>query len=347
MSLTTNLIERGLAMVDRARRAVMADAVAPMPPPSGRRRSWAHYGIVLPNLPNPHRALGLSALVGTPGMPIAANDQLITTVPSDTAYCLASTSAAPSDLRGYRIGADCELAADGSRLQFGAELLIEGRYPEFTLRTALPGGAAQLRLQASETATSLIHIPGVYEQRSVLCRARGWIQHHGDTMTVEGLAAFDYAAGLGLASIVDRPLPDWATGLPRFVAYQVVDVDDETQLLFLRVLGPSGIRIKNAVYERSLRHPSRLHSRGHVLVFHDHEPAPRTTPAGRVMSLPRRFAWRVEDDDGTEVVHLEAVAHDGWAYGFGAGYFGSCRYEARYRGRQIEGDAGIVLIDCR
>jgi hypothetical protein len=34
------------------------DPATPMTPPAGRLRNWAHYGLMVPDLPEPHRSLG-------------------------------------------------------------------------------------------------------------------------------------------------------------------------------------------------------------------------------------------------------------------------------------------------
>src|SRR4051812_6682000 len=62
-------------------RVVRHDAPVRMLPPSGRRRSWVHYGVMMPNLPEPHRFFNVMSIVGTPGVALFANDELVTTTP--------------------------------------------------------------------------------------------------------------------------------------------------------------------------------------------------------------------------------------------------------------------------
>jgi len=69
------------------------DPATPIKTPSGIRSSWVHYGVMIPDLPEPHRTFGIMAIVGTPGLAIFSNDQAIRTTPRDTAYVVSATAA--------------------------------------------------------------------------------------------------------------------------------------------------------------------------------------------------------------------------------------------------------------
>lgn len=287
---------------------------------------------MMPGLPGSHRTFNVMAIAGTPGVNLFANDRLITTTPNDTAYVVSMTSSMSRDqFRAYRIEDECEFAPDGSLVRFGADLVIEGTYPKIRVGRSHVDVPVDLELDATDAVTHFVRIPGVYRHWSALCHARGTV---GDA-DVDGLATLEYAWGVGPHSIADRPLPNLRA---RLFTYHVLNVDDETQLLFSHVLGPLGVPVQRAVHVRTgagARHVRR----GHHFVVHEYED--RTTPDGRRMPLPRRFSW------GADGVEVHGTSAGDWTYGLGAGYCGSYDYEGQHAGRAIKGHAYIEYVDCR
>jgi hypothetical protein len=317
-----------------------------IPPPSGRRRSWAHYGVMMPGLPEPHRAFGVMSIVGTPGVRIFANDDLITTTPNDTAYLVSATSSMSRDqFRAYRIGEQCDFAADGSRLRFGDELTITGSHPAFSVHRRHAEVEVRLDIAATGAITHFVRLGAIYSHWSMLCQAQGRIVHAGVNTEVEGLCTLEYAAGLGPHSVLDRRLPGSLNLPARFFTYQVLNVDDETQLLFTYVLGPAGIPVQKAVHVRTLGTGAVSFRRGHSFAVHEYEREPHLTPDGRSMRLPLRFTWRV--DAGGRPIEVHGTTNGDFAYGLGAGYVGTYDYEGTFRGRAISGHAYMEFIDCR
>ncbi len=346
MSLISFAAERALALVDRSAPGRPFDPRTPIRPPGGRRRSWVHYGVMMPGLPDPHRAFNVMAILGTPGIALFANDDLITTTPGDTAYVVSATSSMTRDqFAAYSMTGACALADDGSNLLFGDDLAIAGRYPDFTVRRRHPEVRVDLELHASDKVAPFFQIPGVYEHWSLLCQASGRIEQGGTSTDISGLCTFEYACGVGVQSVADRRLPPWLRVPAQLFTYQVLNVDERTQLLFTHVVGPRGIRLRSAVYERSLDDYGNVLTFGHVFAVHEHEDQPLTTPDGRAMSMPRRFSWRVADDDRHEAVRIDASTHGDWAYGLGAGFCGTFDYTGIYREREITGVGYIEFVD--
>lgn len=310
------------------------DARVQMLPPSGRRRSWAHYGVMMPGLPEPHRAFGLMSIIGTPGVRIFANDHLIRTTPNDTAYLVSATSSMTRDqFRAYSVADECEFAPDGSRLRFGDDLVLTGRHPQFTVRRTHPEVEVRLAIRATDVVTRFVDLPGVYRHVSRLAHAEGEVAG----AAVAGLCTVEYARGVGLHSLLDRRLPIY---LPSsFFTYHVLNVDDETQLLFTFVLGPGRVPVQRAVHVRT-RHGATVFRRGHRWAVHDYSTA--MTPDGRSMRLPRRFSW-----GAAGVGEIHGTSPGDWAYGLGAGFVGTYDYEGTFRGRDISGRAYLEYIDCR
>jgi hypothetical protein len=301
---------------------------------------------MMPGLPEPHRAFGVMSIVGTPGVRIFANDRLITSTPNDTAYVVSATSSMThAQFRAYSMATDCDFAADGSHLRFGDDVTITGRHPSFTVHRSHPEVDVRLDITATDTITRFVRLGRVYSHWSLLCRARGVITDAAGSTDIAGLCTLEYAAGVGLHSVLDRRLPGSITLPGRFFTYHVLNVDDETQLLFTYVFGPAGIPVQRAVHVRSLSTGAATYRRSHSFAVDEYETEPRITPDGRSMRLPRRFTWRVGTD--TQPIEVRGTTTGDFAYGLGAGYVGTYDYEGTFAGRTIRGHAYMEYIDCR
>ena len=82
-----------------------------------RRWAWTHYGVMVPDLPAPHRFLACMALVGTTGSRTFDTDHARVDGPRHSASLVTGTAVTPPDdaYRQYSTRYDCHLAPDGSR----------------------------------------------------------------------------------------------------------------------------------------------------------------------------------------------------------------------------------------
>ena len=113
------------------------------------------------------------------------------------------------------------------------------------------------------------------------------------------------------------------------------------------VLGPVGLPFHRTVYIRTVDGAATTHTRGYAHTVHEYSPEHLTTPDGHKMRMPKRFAWRVADDDGDDLITIDGPTNDDFVYGLGAGYAGSYHYTGRYRGAPITGTGYIEWIDRR
>lgn len=319
------------------------DSRTPMRPPSGRGRNWAHYGVMVPGLPEPHRFFGVMSILGTPGIAVFANDHAITTTPADTVYTVSATAAmSDGQFFTHSIAEDCEFRSDGSYLRYGDDLLIEGTYPSFTVHRHHREVEAELEFQASQSVSHFAHIPGIYDHWSVLARCRGTIRHQNQTVDVDTLGTVEYATGTGLQSLA----PGTRRHLPvSFFTYHVLNIDDTTQVLMGEVLA-GGLPIQRRVYVRRIDEDlGSVHRRGFDFSVSEYQTA--RTPAGQSMAVPARLHWHVLDHQGEPLVAIDGVSNDDYAYGLGAGFVGSYDYTGSFRDRPVTGTAYQEYIDIR
>ena len=341
------LTQRLVGLVNRSGRVNGRpfDPATPMTPPSGRLRNWVHYGVMVPDLPEPHRSFGVMSILGTPGVTIFANDYAIETTPSDTVYTTSATASMDDgQFFVHSISRDCDFTSDGSHLRFGNDLVIDGTYPHFNVRRTHKDVTVDLAVEATDNVAHFANIPGLYTHWSLLSTYRGHIDFRGSRVEVEGLCTLEYATGVGTHSLTESTLPRVPA---KFFTYHVLNLDDRTQALLVQVLGPAGFPIQKAVYLRALDDHGSVFHRGFDFQVSEYEPEPRHTPDGRTMRLPQTLSWKVLDDDGNDLLAIEGTAGSDYSYGLGAGYVGTYEYTGRFRGSDISGRAYIEYIDCR
>ncbi|MCH8498980.1 MAG: hypothetical protein LAT63_10910 [Marinobacter sp.] len=334
-----NLITRNfVTSVDRSQRMAGTpfDPQTSVATPQGSYAT-VHYGIMIPGLPEPFRFVNVIALIGQPKARLFANPHLIKTSARNTANLLVGTAAAtPDHFKGYDVKKDCEFAADGSKLRFGNDLLIEGRYPTFHVRREGHNFNMVLSLQATNKVAHFANmISGLYDHWSLLCRYTGALELGGKATTIDGLCTFEYAR----AKNVNLPL--------RFFTYHIINIDENTQVLMVEVLGPLGMEVQRRVYVRSLDSHGGIYSEGFDFTIHSREEGAVVSPNGDRMRLPKRFSWRVDGDDGSELISLTGECNGDFNYGMTAGYAGSYRYTGHFKGKSVSGTGYIEYIDLR
>ena len=294
-------------------------------PPTGRF-AIGHYGVMVPGLPDPLRSLDVVALLGNARVPIFANPWLTQPNPADSVYLLTGSGGeAYSEFACYSRAVDCDLAADGSRLAFGEDVVIEGSFPKFTVRRAHPRLSYTLDLRASDVVTHFAHIPGAYDHWSLLCEYDGTFTRDGIATSATGLCTFEYARA------VDVPMPF------RFFTYQIINVSDDTQVLWSDVRGPGGVSLYHGAHVRTLGVGSRTTTRDLRSTVHTVDVL--TTPDGHDMRVPRAWSWSADD------TVIEAEANGDWVYGLGAGYAGSFTYTGTYASDPIGGSGYVEWIE--
>lgn len=349
-SLATRLLEAAPNAVNKAYRlnGKPFDPNTPIPPPAGRKRSWVHYGVMIPDLPAPHRVFNVLSIVGTPGATIFDNDFAVRTTPQDTAYLLSSTaSMAPDTFRSYSIAQECDFAADGSRLRFGDDLLIKGQYPHWSLERNAGDLRVALSIEATRCVSHFADFLGLYTHWSLLSRYSGVIEHGGQSQSVSGLCTFEYAAGVGRYSVPGTSFPAKPKIPLRYFTYQVINLDERTQLLLVCVLGPGDIPIQRAAYLRSVDDYGAVYTRNVTFTVDEFLPEAAETPDGYRMRLPRRFRWYAETDRGEPLLSLECVVEDEYHYGLGAGYASWFSFDGYCQGRAVSGQGYLEFIDRR
>lgn len=212
------------------------NAIELRPYVGARRYGWTHYGVMISDLPEPHRHFSVMVMAGTPGF--AAFDVETQSVdrPRDAAAVSVSTAADGAYQYGVRsVVRDCHLADDGSLLEFGRDLQITGTYPRFTVEVNTPGLQAELAFECGSKATWFIK-SAIYDHLSFIGRYHGTISSAAGSQDVAGVGNIEYARCVGPYSLRRSPraLPASLQIPLDFFTYHVVNVPDG-QILFARL----------------------------------------------------------------------------------------------------------------
>lgn len=323
---------------------------APLPEPprfpphvASRRWAWTHYGVMVPDLPAPHRFLACMGLVGVTGSRTFDTDHALVDRPRRSATLVTGTAVSAAEapdtsFAAYSTGRDCTLAPDGTLVRLGDDLTIEGTHPHLAVRGRRGELAYALDLDLTPAVTWFARGP-VWQHLSVLARYRGTVTWRGDEVTVAGLGTFEWARSAGIHGVVDRPLPARLKAPADTFAYGIVDLDDDTQLL-LSGFGILGRPVLDAAYLRRTDGTTRRWVRGVRLEVAERRTDPLRTPDGRADHLPRVLRWR-----GPDGLDVRATVADPLLYGLGSGWVGGIHVEGRAAGRTVDHDGYLELID--
>lgn len=318
---------------------------AMVPFANSKRIGWTHYGVMIPDLPAPHRFFSIMSIIGTPGALAFDTDHALKTSPRRNATLVCGTAAThPDHFAGYSIDRDCDFPDEGGLVRFGDEVEILGEYPDFRVTANIHDLRLQIDLRCTDKVTWFLKTP-VYDHLSLLCDYQGTLEWKGTRTEIAGQCTYEYAACPSPYLVRDRPLPR-ALKLPvDFFTYQIINLEDGVQLLLTQI-GIAGNLAVSKVYVRGRDEYNRTYLAAEFDVIRYREPAERT-PDGRRMNLPDQFEWRVAADDGTEVLSIRCTCDTPFTYGLGSGYVGGYRYEGEFRGLEIGGRGYIEYIDRR
>ncbi|GAA4395789.1 DUF6670 family protein [Tsukamurella soli] len=304
-------------------------------------RLWGttHYGVFVPDLPEPLRYVNTMTLIGAAGAEVFDNDHLAAPDARNTATLLTSTALGDHHLyRAYDASTECGFAADGSTLRWGDELEITVELPHVSVRGRYPTFAVDLDLEVTQQVSYFVKTP-IYDHLSLLAPYTGTVA--GDA--VRGLGTFEYARIRSPQAISAKPLPEPLKLPVDFFTYQIVDLDERTQMLL------TDVRARGRIACR-LAHLRVLG--GETEVFQDvtmdvvEYAEPLVDERGREMRVPARLRWRVCDGDAT-VLTLDGVVDSPLRYGHGRGYVGAYTYTGGFRGRDVSGSAYLEWIDAQ
>lgn len=337
-----------LAVADSADKATGTPFDEPeilVPNLDSRRFGWTHYGLMIPNLPEPHRFLSVMSLIGATGSLAFDNDQLLPGAPRRTAAVVAGTAASHPDHFGmYEFGRDFSAAADASHVRFGDDLALTGGFPEYRLQGSLGGVDVDLTITCSDTVTWFFRSP-VYKHLSLFGEYRGTLITGSEALEVSGLCSFEYGACPSPYLLTGKPLPSRLKAPLDYFVYHIVNLDDDNQVL-LSQYSIGGVPLFTTAFHRNRSGVSRRFTDVRFEVTETRSD-PEPTPYGKPMPVPASTRFQVRDDAGDLWPDLNTAMDTPLTYGLGSGFVSGFAHESQWEGRPISGRGYVEYIDRR
>lgn len=308
-----------------------------------RRIGWTHYGVMIPDLAAPHQFFSIMSIIGAAGALAFDTDHALASSPRRSAALVSGTAAThPNLFRSYSIDRDCEMRADGSLIQFGQDLIITGNYPDYHVSAQYADFELEIDIHNTDKVSWFVK-SAVYDHLSLLSTYSGFLTWKGERQTISGLCTFEYAASPSPYLIQDKRLND-ALKIPLdFFTYQIINLDDRTQIL-LNDTRINGVKAVSKAFLRGVDHYNTSYVAEFEVLTYQDELA--IAPDGVTMKLPQTFAWKVYDQDRLILV-IHAEVDTPFTYGLGSGYVGGYVYSGQYNDQPISGRGYIEYIDRR
>lgn len=306
-----------------------------------------HYGIMIPDLPAPHHFMACASIIGNAGMRVfdidfaseQAGPRQMATISHGTAVTKGN------GFYNYVLNKDIQTKEDGSLLKFGDDICITGIYPNYRLQSQTNELKVDLKLTASGQITWFAK-SAVYNHLSLLTRYEGTIDSEGVQQQVSGLCTYEYARGVSPHNVVNKPIP-FSKKIPwDFFTYQVIDLDEDTQLCLTHCRGLN-YPILTAAYIRTTQGVSRGIEgsvRFQVLSVEDELVV---DPDGIHMLRPKTFRWTIEDKHQEYSLTIEATVDTNWLYGLGRGYIAGYEWHGTKNGKATTGRGYVEYVDVR
>lgn len=315
-----------------------------VPNVDSKRYGWTHYGVMIPDLPEPHRFFSAMSLIGATGSLAFDNDHALADAPRRNASVVVGTAAShPAHFGNYAVGRDFVSEPDGSLMRFGDALTIAGRYPHYRLTGRFGDVEADLRLTTSDTVTWFIRNP-VYKHLSLLTEYHGRFATASGSQEVSGLCAFEYGACPSLYQLRSAPLPAALKAPLDLFVYQIINLGPDEQVLLSHHCVGGRPFISTALHRRRNGHGSSL-GRAEFEVL-EYRQEPEDTPYGIPMRIPAVTRFTVRDEHGI-ALEVTAQLDTGLTYGLGTGFVTGFRHQSTWRGERISGRGYMEYIDRR
>ena len=303
----------------------------------------SHYGVMIPNLPEPFCYFSLMAILGTAGNQLIDTDHMLVDKPSRNATQISGTAIPETgQFASYSMDRDCEIHSDGSLIQFGSDVRLSGLYPTVRLEVTREAFGLDITLRCHDNVTWFADTP-IYKHLGLMADYEGHLDYEGQRVPISGACTYEYFKMVSPYGFISRPL-SYRRKVPMdFFSYQILDIDDEIQLMLAKVC-MTGETLLEAAWMRRRGAPSATFAESTRFEVTEFEEEPRIAPDARQMLLPKAFVWTVLDGDET-IARIEGHVDTPFTYGLCSGYVGGYAYRGELEGRPIEGRAYIEYVD--
>ncbi|MFW2057988.1 DUF6670 family protein [Acinetobacter haemolyticus] len=326
----------------------MPDPVLFYPYAASKKYGITHFGIMIPDLPAPHYFLACATMLGGSGFKIYDIDHAVSKDgPRHTAVLAHATAVSTQDgFKSYSMLDEMIIKEDGSLIKFGEDLEFSGLYPHYRLKSQRENFSVDLQLEATGDITWFCKSK-IYNHLSLMTRYKGIITTHSESTEVSGLCTYEYARGASPYLLRNKSFPESAKVPFDTFSYQVIDLDENTQLLLV-LLGFMQSPFLVSAYLRTAEKDGthRLNADVHfeVLSLQDQS---AVAPDGSLTPMLKDFRWTITAKEQKLNFIINGTVDTPMVFGLGRGFIGGYRWEGSISGVDTKGRGYIEYVDQR
>lgn len=312
-----------------------------------KRYGSTHYGVMIPDLPEPYRYLSWASVIGYVGFPITDSEyQISNRGKGDTASLVHGTALSTTEeaFRTYSIIDDIEFSNEPFSVNFKNDTSFKECEEGYLLTTNRDDLQLELKLKPTKAITWFAY-SSLYKHFSVLMHYEGRMIQKGETVEIKGLCTLESWKAVATSMLKNTLLVKHIQLPVKIFSYQVVNLDENQQLL-LAFICYQDKPILTSIYYRHTNGTS-IQFNGDVLFeVTDNQAEPQITPDGYSMYVPNTFKW-IAHHDGEKILEIYAEVDTPYCYGLAAGFVSSYKWQGAFKGNDLQGRGYMEFIDRR
>ncbi|NIE95583.1 hypothetical protein F3J02_03645 [Acinetobacter sp. Tr-809] len=336
-----------LGAVTPERQSTLPKAFELSPHTDYKRYGSTHYGIMIPDLPEPYRYLSWASVIGYVGFPITDSDyQMSFRGKGDTASLVHGTALSSTEeaFKTYSIVDDIKFSEKPFSVIFNNETSLTEIEGGFLLATNREDLQIAIKLVPTEAITWFAY-GSLYKHFSVLMKYEGRIIQKGESIEVNGLCTLESWKAVATSMLKNQRLVNSIQIPVKIFSYQVINLNNKEQLV-LAFICYEDQPILTSVYYRHIDSTSIQFNGDIKFEVTKNKVEPQITPDGYSMYVPETFEWTAHHDN-EKVLEIKAEVDTAYCYGLAAGYVSSYKWQGMFQGKDLNGRGYLEYIDRR
>lgn len=312
-----------------------------------KRFGSTHYGVMIPDLPEPFRYLSWASVLGYVGFTITdTNYQMSKDGKGDTASLVHGTalSTTPEAYRTFSIKNDIKFNQTPFAINFDNQSVMHEDGDGFILITKREDLELELHLKPAK-AISWFAYSAFYKHFSVLMHYDGYIKQKGNRESIKGLCTLESWKAVATSMLKNKWLVENIQLPVKVFSYQVINIDHEQQLL-LAFICYEDQPILTSVYYRHIDGTSIQYNGDILFEVTSLQEEPQITPDGFPMNLPNTFRWAAYHNN-QKVLDISAQVDTPYCFGLAAGFVSSYTWQGEFYDQPLVGRGYLEYIDRR
>lgn len=334
-----------LGIVSPDRQSTLPKAFELSPHTHYKRYGSTHYGVMIPDLPEPYRYLSWASVIGYVGFPITDSEfQISLRGKGDTASLVHGTALSSTEeaFKTYSIVDDIQFSQKPFSVIFNNETSLTEIEGGFLLATNREDLRIAISLVPTEAITWFAY-GSLYKHFSVLMKYKGRIIQKGESIEVKGLCTLESWKAIATSMLKNQTLVNSIQIPVKIFSYQVINLNDEQQLV-LAFICYEDQPILTSVYYRHIDGTSVQFNGDIKFEVTTNKADPLITPDGYSMNVPETFTW-IAYHDNEKVLGIRAEVDTAYCYGLAAGFVSSYKWHGQFQGKDLTGRGYLEYID--